>query len=173
LTVTLGITANNKVYDGTTTATIGSNNIVLNGVLAGDTANVWLSMNSYTANFTSANVGTGIGVTVSGLTLTGSAAGNYTLTQPTGLTANIGAAVLTYTANAAVMTYGSGVPGLSGSVSGFVGTDNQGNATTGILNFTTGRRRRAVWAAMRSTGRGWWPTTAITHSCRRWGMRRR
>jgi hypothetical protein len=138
LTVTLGITANNKVYDGTTTATIGSNNIVLNGVLAGDTANVWLSMNSYTANFTSANVGTGIGVTVSGLTLTGSAAGNYTLTQPTGLTANIGAAVLTYTANAAVMTYGSGVPGLSGSVSGFVGTDNQGNATTGILNFTTG-----------------------------------
>jgi hypothetical protein len=48
----------------------------------------------------------------------------------------INAATLTYTANAASMTYGSAVPGLSGSVSGFVGTDNQGNATTGTLTFT-------------------------------------
>ena len=49
----------------------------------------------------------------------------------------IGQATLTCTANAASLTYGSGVPGLSGSVSGFVGTDNQGNATTGTLTFTT------------------------------------
>ena len=49
----------------------------------------------------------------------------------------INKAILTYTANAASMTYGSAVPGLSGSVSGFVGTDNQGNATTGALTFTT------------------------------------
>jgi uncharacterized protein YfiM (DUF2279 family) len=48
----------------------------------------------------------------------------------------INAATLTYTANVASMTYGSAVPGLSGSVSGFVGTDNQGNATTGTLTFT-------------------------------------
>jgi hypothetical protein len=48
----------------------------------------------------------------------------------------INAATLTYTANAASMTYGSAVPGLSGSVSGFLGTDNQGNATTGTLTFT-------------------------------------
>ena len=49
----------------------------------------------------------------------------------------INAATLTYTANAASMTYGSAVPGLSGSVSGFMGTDNQGNATTGTLTFTS------------------------------------
>ena len=66
-----------------------SNNVVLAGVLAGDTGNVKLSTNGYVANFVSANVGTGIGVTVSGLTLTGSAAGNYTLSQPTGLSNNI------------------------------------------------------------------------------------
>jgi uncharacterized protein YfiM (DUF2279 family) len=48
----------------------------------------------------------------------------------------INAATLTYTANAASMTYGSAMPGLSGSVSGFVGTDNQGNAMTGTLTFT-------------------------------------
>ena len=58
--------------------------MVLNGVLVGDTANVRLNTNGYTANFTSASAGTGVGVTVSGLTLAGTAAGNYTLTQPGG-----------------------------------------------------------------------------------------
>jgi len=48
----------------------------------------------------------------------------------------INAATLTYTADAAGMTYGFGVPGLSGT-DGFVGTDNQGNATTGTLTFTS------------------------------------
>ena len=95
VTVASGIAANNKVYDSTTTATLTSNSVVLAGVLSGDTANVKLSTNGYTANFASASAGTGIGVTVSGLTLTGSAAANYTLTQPAGLTANITAAGVT------------------------------------------------------------------------------
>ena len=89
VTISSGITANGKPYDGTTTATLSSNNVVLAGVLAGDVSNVKLSTNGYVANFVSPNVGTGIGVTVSGLTLTGSAAGNYTLSQPTGLSNNI------------------------------------------------------------------------------------
>ena len=71
-----GITANNKVYDGMTTATISSNGVVLLGVLPVDAANVTLATNSYTANFVSANAGTGIAVTVSGLMLSGTAAGN-------------------------------------------------------------------------------------------------
>ena len=61
MTITSGITANNKPYDGTTAATISSNNVVLNGVLGGDTANVRLTTNGYTANFASAGVGTGLG----------------------------------------------------------------------------------------------------------------
>ena len=89
VTITSGITANNKPYDGTTTATISSNNVVLSGVLAGDVGNVALATNGYTANFTSASAGNVIAVTVSGLSLTGSAAGNYSLSQPSGLTANI------------------------------------------------------------------------------------
>ena len=48
-----------------------------------------LSTNGYVANFGNTGVGTNKPVTVSGLTLTGSAATNYTLTQPAGLTANI------------------------------------------------------------------------------------
>ena len=95
LTVTLGITANNKVYDGTTAATISSNNVVLTGVVSGDT--VSLVTNGYTASFASAGVGNNIGVTVGGLTLTGTGATNYTLTQLTGLTANITAAGVSIT----------------------------------------------------------------------------
>ena len=71
MTITSGITANNKIYDGTTAATISSNNVILNGVVGGDAANVKLSTNGYSASFSSPNVGTGIVVTVSGLTLTG------------------------------------------------------------------------------------------------------
>ena len=89
VTVTSGLTANNKVSDGTTVATLSSNNVVLAGVLPADAGNVRLSTNGYVANFSNPNVGTNIAVTVSGLTLTGSAATNYTLTQPTGLAANI------------------------------------------------------------------------------------
>ena len=44
-----------------------------------------LATNGYVANFAGAGVGTNIAVTVSGLSLTGSAAGNYSLGQPTGL----------------------------------------------------------------------------------------
>ena len=42
VTVSSGLSANNKAYDGTTAATITSNNVVLAGVLAGDTGNVSL-----------------------------------------------------------------------------------------------------------------------------------
>jgi len=87
VTIASGLTANNKVYDGTTTATLASNNVVLSGVLAGDT--VSLNTNGYAANFASAGVGANLAVTVSGLTLSGTSASNYSLTQPSALTANI------------------------------------------------------------------------------------
>ncbi len=89
----MGLSANDKVYDGTTAATISSNNVMLVGVVNGDS--VSLVTIGYTANFATAAVGNGIPVSVSGLTLSGASAGNYTLTQPTGLTANITGKVLT------------------------------------------------------------------------------
>ena len=89
VTVSSGITANNKAYDGTTMATITSNNVVLAGVLAGDAGNVVLVTNGYVANFNNGSAGNGKPVTVSGLSLGGSASGNYSLTQPAGLSANI------------------------------------------------------------------------------------
>ena len=54
-----------------------------------------VTTNGYVANFNNASVGNGKPVTVSGLSLGGSASGNYMLTQPTGLSANITPKALT------------------------------------------------------------------------------
>jgi hypothetical protein len=131
-----GISANNKTYNGTTTATISSNNVSLSGVVAGDTANVKLSTNGYTASFTTASVANGKAVIVSGLTLTGSAAANYALTQPTGLTANLNAAPLTVTANNTNRIYGVANPALTASYTGFVNSETA-SLVQGTPGFST------------------------------------
>lgn len=92
LTVT-GLSVNNKVYDGTTADTLNTASAALSGVVGGDV--VSLNTSGATASFANKNVGTAKPVTVSGLSLTGPDAGNYTLTQPTGLTADITPAALT------------------------------------------------------------------------------
>jgi len=71
------------VYDGTTSATISTAGATLNGVLAADTGNVTLVTDGAVGVFADKAVGTNKPVTISGLTLGGSAAGNYALTQPT------------------------------------------------------------------------------------------
>ncbi len=86
LTIT-GLAANNKVFDGNTTATL-SETATLNGIVLGEEANVVLG-GTVSANFAQSAVGTGIAVTVTGYTISGSASGNYSLTQPTGLVADI------------------------------------------------------------------------------------
>jgi hypothetical protein len=135
VTINSGIKADNKVYDGTMTATISSNNVILNGVLAGDAANVRLLTNNYTASFASPGVGAGIGVAVSGLVLTGAGATNYTLTQPTGLTANITPATLGVSAVNKSRTYG--LPNLlSVNYSGFVSGDGT-NVLSGAPSLST------------------------------------
>jgi hypothetical protein len=92
--VTGVIAACNKVYDGTTAATLYSQ--TLSGVLAADASNVALTVGS--ASFADPNAGTGKIVTATGLALTGSAAGNYVLSSTTATTtADITAKVLTAT----------------------------------------------------------------------------
>jgi hypothetical protein len=81
-----GISVGNKVYDGSASATI-SGSPTLVGVLNSET--VTLDASAATASFASSEVGTGIAVTVSGYAISGTASSNYSLSQPTGLTANI------------------------------------------------------------------------------------
>jgi formylglycine-generating enzyme required for sulfatase activity len=80
-----GLTAANKFYDGTTTATI-TGTATINGLIGGDSVNV----SDGTAVFENATVGYNKTVTFSGFSLTGADVGNYTLlSQPTNVTASI------------------------------------------------------------------------------------
>jgi hypothetical protein len=97
-----GVAAASKVYDGTTSAQLNAT-ATLNGVVSGD--DVSLVTDDASAAFASPNVGTGLQVTVSGYAITGADAGNYTLPQPSGLTADITAATLTITAVANTKIY--------------------------------------------------------------------
>ena len=76
-----GITANNKPFDGTVSATLNTTNAALSGVVSGDS--VTLVTSGASASFADATVGSGKAVTISGLTISGTSAGNYTLIQPT------------------------------------------------------------------------------------------
>ena len=79
-----GLSASNKTYDRSLSATLMGGTVT---PVAGDT--VTLNSSSVSAVFVDWTVGAGKPVTVSGYALTGADAGNYVLTQPSGLTADI------------------------------------------------------------------------------------
>ncbi|HVY12247.1 MAG TPA: YDG domain-containing protein, partial [Alphaproteobacteria bacterium] len=125
------ITASNKVYDGTTDATLTAR--TLGGILSGDDAQV---LNG-TASFNNKNVGTRT-VTGSSFSLSGSDAANYHFTTTTiDTSANITPATLTYTATPQSVMAGAPISGLTGTLVGFAAGDNQGNATAGSLVWAT------------------------------------
>ncbi|MEI6726870.1 MAG: YDG domain-containing protein, partial [Actinomycetes bacterium] len=82
-----GAVAKDKFYDGTATATVDFTGADLSGVIGGDV--VKLDSSGYSATFDSPSTGTGKPVTVTGATLRGADAGNYTVSQPSGLSADI------------------------------------------------------------------------------------
>jgi len=120
LTIGGNVTAQDKVYDGTTNASLAGT-ASLSGVFGPD--NVSLS-GSGNASFADKNVGTNKTVTTN-YTLSGTDAGNYELTQLSGLKANITAANLTITGvNVNHKVYdGTTAANLSGgaSISAFLG----------------------------------------------------
>ncbi|RPJ47199.1 MAG: hypothetical protein EHM21_08265, partial [Chloroflexi bacterium] len=134
LTVT-GITANDKTYDGGTAASLNVAGATLNGVVG--TEDVTLDTSGATGEFASSDVDTDIPVTVSGLALAGTAdPDNYTLTQPTGLTADITAQSVTVTADAQTKEYGDADPELTYDVTS--GSLVEGDDFTGALTRDAG-----------------------------------
>jgi filamentous hemagglutinin family protein len=81
--------ANSKTYDGTNVASLDFSQATLFGAVTGDA--VSLNTGAATGTFATSNAGGGIGVTISGLSLSGAGAANYTLVPLTGVTANINA----------------------------------------------------------------------------------
>jgi filamentous hemagglutinin family protein len=84
-----GVRALDKTYDGTTAALLAGTASVT--ALSGDVVSV---SGTGTGTFADKNAGTGKAVTVGGYSLAGIDAGNYTLVQPSGLSADIARANL-------------------------------------------------------------------------------
>ena len=137
-----GTTVSNKFYDGSTAATLS------NGVLSGTIYNSDVVTLSQSGTFASKNVGTGISVTATD-TLGGSGSGNYVLTQPTGLTANITQRPITVTAANQSRAYGSANP-TSGSVTVTAGSVASGDvlSTASVSSDATSTTNAGATAAL-------------------------
>ena len=130
LEITGSFTADNKTYDGNTSAAILAQ--ILTGVLTQDIGDVVLT--GGTAEFTDANVNDDIIVTeIVAMTLTGSAADNYALTGVDTTTANITKAPLTITANDQEREYGDVNPLLTATYVGFVGGEDENVLDTSVV----------------------------------------
>jgi hypothetical protein len=164
-TVTPSITASNKTYDGTTTASVTGS---LSGVISGDAVSLKTPI---TANFASKNAGTGITVTATGLSLTGSSAANYALSSTTATTTGaITARAITVTAASNTKVYdgktsAAATPTItsgslaSGDTANFIETYNTPNGGTGktltpsgAVNDGNGGNNYAVTFVSNTTG---------------------
>jgi filamentous hemagglutinin family protein len=120
----------NKTYDGTTAA-----NVTASGIVNGDTVTI-----NATGGFTSANVDTGIPVSVTAVSLGGADAGNYSVPAfgTINTTANITPAPLTVTAANDSRTYdGNAYSGGNGvTYNGLVNGEQAASVLGGTLSYT-------------------------------------
>lgn len=129
-----GAVAANKTYDGNATSTVSFTSAALATISGSD--DVTINSSGYEAVFANGNVGTGKAVTVTGVTLGGADAGNYTVSQPSGLTANITQVALAVTAANKSKEFGATDPTLTYTLTS--GAFVSGDAFTGSLTRTAG-----------------------------------
>ena len=166
LTVT-GLTGTNKVYDGTTTATVDVDAATLTGMVSGDT--VSLDASTYHADFANKNVGTGKTVSLTNLSLHEADAGNYQLTSTSATTtANITPATLTVTsmvANDKVYDATTTATISGGSLTGVIGSDTVTLGGSGSFvdkNVGTGKTVTATGLTLAGTDSGNYQLTATS-----------
>ncbi|HZS52607.1 MAG TPA: YDG domain-containing protein, partial [Bryobacterales bacterium] len=133
--LTVSATGVNKVYDGNTNATV----TLSDNRVAGDS----ISTSYANAAFADKNVGVGKTVTVSGVSIAGTDAGNYTCNTTTTTTANISARPLTITAAGVNKVYDGTTTATvtlsDNRVAGDVFTDNYASAAFNNKNAGTGK----------------------------------
>jgi filamentous hemagglutinin family protein len=152
-----GITAD-KTYDGTTIATLDTDSASFTGMVAGDV----LGVASASGAFEDKNADTNKTINISGLSLSGTDAGNYTLATTTAVTtADINKATITATGftvenktydgttAAAVDSYGS----LTGIISGdSVSTEGLGSANATFNDKNAGTNKTVTLNGISLTG---------------------
>jgi hypothetical protein len=130
-TLTVSASGVNKTYDGTTTASV---------TLSDDRAGSDVLTASYgAAAFADKTVGTGKSVDVSGISISGTDAVNYSLFSATAATtANITQRPLTVTADNKSRAYGAANPDFTATYTGFASGENLGNSgVSGEPSLTT------------------------------------
>ena len=116
-----GITASNKTYDASTSATLDSSSVSYSGLETGD-----IFTGSYSGVFANANVGTGKTINITS-SYSGADFNNYTVTDQSTTTANITAKVLTATASASNKTYDGGTTAATTlTFTGLIGSETLG-----------------------------------------------
>ena len=135
-----GVSAMGKVYDATNTAALNTSSATLNGAISGDT--LTLGTSGANGTFASSDVGSGIGVTASGFTFSGTGAQNYRISQPGGLSADITAKPLSVAiVSTPTKTYngdaGAVVNSSSFNLTGFVGGQSATVSQTSHVTYAT------------------------------------
>ena len=151
-----GTTANNKVYDGNVAASL-SNAGVLSGVIGGDA--VAVNSGSSTASFVNTAAGVARTINVSGLTLSGGDAGNYSITGLANSTADITPKAMSIsglTANNKVYDGNTSASlGGTASLSGVIGADAVsigGAATAAFADKNVGTGKTVVVTGLSLSG---------------------
>jgi hypothetical protein len=157
--LTVSATGANKVYDGTTTASVTLSDNRVSGDKLGET---------YSAAFANKNVGTGKAVNVSGITLTGDDAANYTANATASTTANVTTRSLTVAAAGTNKVYDgttTATVGLSDNrVSGDAITDAYSAASFGDKKVGNGKTVSVSGISISGTDAGNYSLSATTAS---------
>ena len=153
-----GLTAANRAYDGTTNVTL-TGTASAGSALSGD--QVTVDASAITGSILDANAGNGKAVVISGSGgLTGTDAGNYQLTPPSGLTMNVTRKTLTVTGSTATgKTYDASLSDTIniGTLSGFVGLETVSATAAGAFtdaNAGTGKTVTATYTLADGTNGG-------------------
>lgn len=124
----IGLSAEDRSYDGTKIATLSVASLDPTQIIAGD--NVSLIQGS--AQFPSANVATEMNLVVNGFQLSGTSAGNYTLASVPTLTASILPKTLVVKADSAQIVWGDAIPPVTLQYRGFIDGENESVLTSPV-----------------------------------------
>ena len=136
-----GVTAVDRVYDGSTTVAV---KVTASGpvapapgdIIAGDDVQVSVpAAGTTTGTVANKNVGAAKPVAVAGLGLSGASAANYTIAATSGVTVNITPKAVTASYTGVDKVYdGTAAAAVSGTSAGFYAFDNVGIAGTGVFS---------------------------------------
>jgi autotransporter-associated beta strand protein len=130
LTIT-GASATNRAYNGLAAVTVSGGS--LSGVVNSDVVTL---EGTPAGTVASAAIGTAKAVTVTGYSISGAGASNYSLTQPTDVTVNITTAALTITANSTSKAFNNALTTPATAQTTFTSSGLQNSETIGSVTLT-------------------------------------